>query len=144
MTSAAGNKVVLLVSISLLLPLRAAACDASVRSYFYRPSADATPPFECTGHERGMDLSNFNLSGTLDLRATLQFDTCSSLQQLSLACNNFSSIGPGTFQGLSNLQELFLQKNINLRSISSGAFQGLSSLFFLNLNENPVLSSIGA
>jgi hypothetical protein len=68
------------------------------------------------------------------------FSGLMNLESLLLDYNQLSSIGPGDFSGLTNLEYLSLYNN-QISNIESGAFNGLTNLTELDLFENQ-LSSI--
>ncbi len=65
------------------------------------------------------------------------FTGLSSLKKLDLSNNRFSSLSSGMFTGLSGLTELDLRVNL-LTSVSSSGFTGLSSLETLILTHNRI------
>ena len=90
---------------------------------------------DCTSLHLSGDLSGNNLSSLPEG----VFDGLSNLETLWLDGNNLSSLPEGVFDGLSNLQELWLHGN-NLSSLPEGVFDGLSNLETLRLDGNNLSS----
>ena len=67
------------------------------------------------------------------------FDGLANLEALYLWDNQISSIEPGAFDGLTNLEKLFLDGN-QISSIKPGAFDGLTNLEELFLDFNQISS----
>ena len=67
------------------------------------------------------------------------FDGLSNLQELYLWRSNLTSLQSGVFDGFSNLQKLHLYNN-ELTSLPSGVFDGLSNLQELRLDSNELTS----
>ena len=65
------------------------------------------------------------------------FDGLSQLEELYLNASNITEIKEGTFKELSNLTKLDLSNNI-IHSVDSGVFKGLIRLSFMNLSFNMI------
>ena len=112
--------------------------DMHIPNDAYKPAADVQPPFDCSG-QTVMDLTHRGLR-FLD-NTTFNLDSCKHVEKIYLSCNDFTTIGNGSFNGLS-LQILYLSSNPSLATISTGAFNGLIVHLQLHLNINPSLVSI--
>ena len=123
-----------------LLPLSEAS-ECSVPSSAYRPPPDAQLPFNCTGYDI-IDLTVRGLTSPFDLNKTLQFETCSTITQLYLGCNNFVTLERGAFEGLDKLNTLCLKNNQALHTLIPETFEGLGKLQSLWLGANPVLDTL--
>lgn len=83
-----------------------------------------------------LDLSMNNITLLSPASFKAQFPT---LHRLDLRMNRLSDIKPGTFAGLSNLQELGLDHN-ELHSLHKTMFSDLYSLSMLSVNNNKIAS----
>ncbi len=82
------------------------------------------------------DLSNQRINSLEGLLYVPEIEKC---QALDLHHNQISSIQPGAFQGLTNLEWLHLDHN-QISSIQPGTFQELVSLRRIHLNNNQITS----
>ncbi|XP_062109878.1 receptor-like kinase TMK4 [Humulus lupulus] len=83
-----------------------------------------------SGRVSAINLTHHNLTGTLPSNLA----SLSELTSFNLRCNRFSGPLP-SFANLSLLQEIFLDYN-NFTSVPPGCFQGLTSLLALTMNQN--------
>ena len=86
------------------------------------------PPFQHLDSLQALDLSRNHLNS---LNAT--FVGLKELRTLNLSGNNLTSIASGTFDGIKNLQILYIQLGYSIANITSNVFSDLSSLRQLNI-----------
>ncbi len=83
-----------------------------------------------------------NISGSRILLQLSTFDSLRHLIGLDISMKNLSSLPPGIFKQLENLNFLFLQQN-NLTHIENYYFQGLQNIWYINIKQNPIVACDG-